>query len=1034
MVERQAKRRPRRAASAVAEALRESEERFRALAENSPDVIMRFDRDCRHLYANAAVEAQTGIPAAAFAGRTHRELGFPEALCEVWEAAIGRVFASGEPHRIEFELPRHIWIDWFLVPERRPDGGVVAVMTVARDITDRKHAEEALERRVAERTAELEAANLRLMREADERRLAEAALTLFRALIDHSNDAIEVVDPETGRFLDVNEMACQAHGYTREEYLALTVPEVETASARRDWKRVMRELRRAGSRISEGEHRRKDGSLFPVEVNASYVRLDRDYVLAVVRDISERRRTEQAMRETDERYRSLFDNMLEGFAYCRMLFEDGSARDFVYLQVNPAFEVLTGLRDVVGKKVSDVLPGIRESNPEVFEIYGRVARTGRPERFETFVPQLGIWLSIAVFCPEPECFVAVFDNVSEGKRAEHALRQSEERYRSILQEMIEGYYEVDLNGNMTFCNDAVTVMLGYSRDELIGLNNRSYMNEATARSVFQAYNRVFRTAEATKAVDWELIRKNGTRLVVETSIALIRDGEGAPVGFRGVIHDVTERKRAEGALRGSEERYRLLYRDAPIGVFHYDTELRITDCNDRFVAILESSRERLLGLDMRALHDTRVIPAIGQAVAGEYGRYVGPYSATTSSAQVFVSMRTAPLRSERGEIVGGIGIVEDMTERRRLEEQLLQSQKMEAVGTLAGGVAHDFNNLLQAMLSHAQLLHGQAGEPGKVQAVAHELEQQILRGASLTRQLLLFSRRETVKPERLDLNETVREATRILQRLVPAHIALVAEPTPDRLSVDADRGQLQQVLMNLTLNAADAMPDGGRLVIRTGALGEGEVWLSVEDTGVGIPDAIRDRIFEPFFTTKEPGKGTGLGLSVVHGIITRHGGRIEVESRVSEGSTFRVVLPRAASGDSPAVERTAEPASGGRPGRSERVLLVEDDQAAREGLLDILLSLGYGVVATGSGEEAARLPAEEPFDLLLTDLMLPGMLGPRLADDLKRRWPGLKVILMSGYAEDEAVRRGVTAGTVRFLQKPFSMDALARELRAALDE
>jgi CheY-like chemotaxis protein len=313
------------------------------------------------------------------------------------------------------------------------------------------------------------------------------------------------------------------------------------------------------------------------------------------------------------------------------------------------------------------------------------------------------------------------------------------------------------------------------------------------------------------------------------------------------------------------------------------------------------------------------------------------------------------------------------------------------------------------------------------------MEQLIGHGASLTRQLLLFSRRETVKPERLNLNEQVREASKMLKRLVKDNITLRVELAPESLRVNADRGQLDQVLMNLVVNASDAMPDGGELTIRTGSTNDMRVWLSVEDTGIGIPEDIRERIFEPFFTTKGAGKGTGLGLSVVHGIVTRHGGRIEVASGVGLGTTFKVILPAAGSGEFPAAKEGPKETAELPVGKGERILVVEDEELARQGLHDILVSFNYKVVSVGSGEAAGSLPADPPFDLLLTDLMLPGVAGPQLAIGLKERWPALKVILMSGYTEDETIRSGVGDGTLRFLQKPFDMATLAREVRAALD-
>ena len=331
------------------------------------------------------------------------------------------------------------------------------------------------------------------------------------------------------------------------------------------------------------------------------------------------------------------------------------------------------------------------------------------------------------------------------------------------------------------------------------------------------------------------------------------------------------------------------------------------------------------------------------------------------------------------------------------------------------------------------MLRTHAGDPQRVRSEAAELEQHAMRGAGLTRQLLLFSRREAAMPERLDLNDLTRAAATMLRRLVRENVAFDLALAGAPAMVNADRGQLEQVLMNLVVNASDAMPNGGRLVIRTGCDPAGFSWLEVEDSGHGIPASIREHVFEPFFTTKDPGKGTGLGLSVVHGIVTHHGGRVELESHEGRGVRFRVALPRAEPGGPASSGAGAADAAELPAGHGERVLIVEDEEGAREGLREILASLGYGVVAVGSGAEAGCLAAEPGFALLLTDLMLPDVAGHDLAKGLQARWPELAVVFMSGYAEDEALRRGIETGQVRFLQKPFNMPTLAGAIRAALD-
>jgi two-component system, cell cycle sensor histidine kinase and response regulator CckA len=368
-------------------------------------------------------------------------------------------------------------------------------------------------------------------------------------------------------------------------------------------------------------------------------------------------------------------------------------------------------------------------------------------------------------------------------------------------------------------------------------------------------------------------------------------------------------------------------------------------------------------------------------------------------------------------------------EGERIADQLRQAQKMEAVGRLAGGVAHDFNNILQATLSLAEVLRSRA-ESRTTRENATEIEAHLRRGAGLTQQLLLFSRQQVPETARLDLGELVKESGAMLRRLIPANILLSVEVGSEHLWTEGNSGQLHQVLMNLTVNARDAMSEGGKLAVRTGA-GAGEVWVEVEDSGLGMSEEVRKRIFEPFFSTKETGRGTGLGLAVVYGIVKQHRGRLEVASREGEGSRFRVSLLEVAAAAG-AAEAQIVPEADLPMGSGESILVVEDEEGARHGLTELLGLLGYTVTAVGSGEQALALPEEPQYRVLLADLMLPGIPGPELAHRLAERWPGLAVILMSGYTEDEAVRRGVEGSTMRFLQKPFDMAALARGVHMAV--
>ncbi|MEW5877734.1 MAG: ATP-binding protein [Acidobacteriota bacterium] len=373
-------------------------------------------------------------------------------------------------------------------------------------------------------------------------------------------------------------------------------------------------------------------------------------------------------------------------------------------------------------------------------------------------------------------------------------------------------------------------------------------------------------------------------------------------------------------------------------------------------------------------------------------------------------------------------VIRDVSEREKTEALLREAQKMEAIGALAGGIAHDFNNLLQAFSALLFSLKSKLAGASVGQEL-QTLEGLVQRGASLARQLLLFARREISRREALDLNELVKQMEELLRRLLPANIFLELNLAADPVVVEADPNQLNQVLLNLVVNAKDAMPEGGKLELRVERRGD-EALLAVSDNGCGIPEEVLPRIFEPFFSTKGPEKGTGLGLAVVHGIVTQHGGRVEVESAVGRGSTFTVVLPTASAPLAPQTKAI----SGSVPpvGSGQRVLVVEDEEAARHTLADVLQALGYQVVAVGSAEEAGQLPATPAFDVLLTDFLLPGASGAQLAAGLVERWPQLKVIVMSGYAEDQVFKEQVSRGQVHFLQKPFTMETLARVLAAAL--
>ncbi len=617
--------------------------------------------------------------------------------------------------------------------------------------------------------------------------------------------------------------------------------------------------------------------------------------------------------------------------------------------------------------------------------------------------------------------------VAERKRAEARLV----RLAQALSSVADCVTIADLDNTTRFVNDAFVLTYGYTREELLGRDIELVRSPRTPPGL-GAEILAATLAGGWRGEVWQR-RKDGSEFLVSLSTSLVRDAGGRTVALVSVARDITERKQAELALRASEERFRLLIERLGEGVVLVDENERYVLANPAAAAILGVGPQALAG---RSVLDF-VVPLQSAVVAAETRRRrageVSSYELDIirpDGTSRRVQITASPLPGAGGAYAGAIGVLRDVTTQRQIEDRLRQAQKMEAVGRLAAGIAHDFNNLLQAMGNHTELLATGAGDPVHAHALAAGMSREVQRGAGLARQLLLFSRQAATKRERLDLNAVVAHVEPLLRELLPDDVRLLIGPAPGSLPVDVDRNQIEQVLLNLAANGADAMPEGGPLAVRTGGDGD-SVWLEVEDAGGGVPEELRDRIFEPFFTTKGAEKGTGLGLAVVHGIATEHGGRVELVSAPGAGATFRVVLPRAAASPQSTPPRVVDGTPDGH--HEKRILVVEDEEAARASLVEVLAALGYHVTAVASAEAVATLPAESTYDLLLTDFRLPGASGADLARELCGRWPALRVILMSGYTADEAVRRDVKKGALRYLQKPFDMEALARELRAALE-
>ena len=562
-----------------------------------------------------------------------------------------------------------------------------------------------------------------------------------------------------------------------------------------------------------------------------------------------------------------------------------------------------------------------------------------------------------------------------------------------------------------------------------------------------------RVIETGKPASYELdgVGLPGDERSVICRIGPIRRG-GQIIELSLILTDITERKQAELATKESEARFRAVFDESAIGMILADIHGRPVSANPAFLRMVGYSRDEMLeiviGQIMNPVDRDIQIRMYREMLQGERDQFQCQVRFIRKDGSTVWTQATVSLihDASRGSPLV-IGMVEDVTERRSLQQQLAQSQKMEAIGMLAGGVAHDFNNLLTAMVGYAGLGSAEAGSDDTLRHYFDEISKASDRATNLTRQLLAFSRKQTIHPAVLNINELVMDMDSMFRRLIGENIELVTIPAPDLATVEIDPGQMEQVCTNLVVNARDAMRNGGKIFIETvnvqldtdgasnlpGLQPGMYVKLVVTDTGPGIPEEVQEHIFEPFFTTKEVGKGTGLGLSVCYGIISQNKGHIGVSSDVGRGTSFEIHLPLAENAVAPApLPSTSEDV----PGGDETVLLVEDEPLVRQAAITMLELQGYKMLQAGNGIDAVRVVEQYvggDIALLVTDVVMPLMGGRDLAERLTKRDPKLKVLFTSGYSDDAAFRQQVDTGS-NFLQKPFKPAELARKVREILDQ
>jgi two-component system, cell cycle sensor histidine kinase and response regulator CckA len=793
------------------------------------------------------------------------------------------------------------------------------------------------------------------------------------------------------------------------------------------------------------------------------------YMHVSVIDITEQRLAEQALRDSERRLADIIDFLPDP----TFAIDDGGR----VIAWNKALEELTGVPAAAMRGRGDyeyALPFYGERRPLLIDL----VRTPDIRIEQRYLPILRrekdlliaemhfsnlngapswLWGKAVVLydnAGKPVGAIETLRDITEKKRIEEALRLGEERYRSLVENLGEGITIIDSSLRFTFANPAADRMLGFTTGGLVG---RGIATLLSAEGLAGIRTRMMRQTKGERDnYVQEFIRPDGMRRLVEITATPQYDGRGEYSGSFEVLHDITERTRAQEDLRQSEERYHLLLDTLHEGIWAGDAEGRTSFVNPRMAQLLGYEEEEMLGMPAVSFMDAAVLETFRRRFASLHGGTVvrdDVELVRKDGSRLIVVCKMSLLHGADGAYAGAIASVTDITEQRaaeravrKLSEQLAEAQKMEAIGRLAGGVAHDFNNLLTTILGNVELIKGVGALPRDALELADEIEMAGMRAATVTSQLLAFGRRQMLQPRDLDVNGLIETLSKLLGRLIREDIALDLRLCRDLSTVHADPNRIEQVIINLVVNARDAMPSGGRLTLETANVtldgsGIGEerdadpgpyVAITVSDTGMGMDEGVRSHLFEPFFTTKEMGKGTGLGLSTVYGIVRQSGGHIRVVSEPHKGSAFSVYLP-AQPGRAAAVQKPR--AAGSLVAGTETILLVEDEEHVLKMVSRQLRGFGYTVLGLREPLEALELDAGDcgRIDLLITDIVLPGMNGLELAERMRARMPGLHMLFVSGYADEAAFKSQIAATGAAFLPKPFSRDALARKVREVLD-
>ncbi len=879
-------------------------------------------------------------------------------------------------------------------------------------------------------------------RDVTERKVMEERLKIsehtYRELINNVNEAIYIQD-ENGYFLDVNATAERFYGYTREEFIGNSA-EFLSAPGMNDLAAVAAKFEKAfrgEPQFFEFYGKRKDGSVFPKDVSlTSGDYFGRKVVIAVGRDISERKLGEHALRESEERYRTLVEYSPNAVA----VHVNG-----IVQFVNQSTMTLVGAespQQIVGTNVIEfVHPDSRAKAQErINTVYGNEAVPPQEQRWVRLdgTPIDVEVVSIPFQFNGKVAAQIIARDITERKRAEEALRESELRFRSLFENAKDAVFIADTKtGVIIDANAEAEKLMKRSRRELIGMH-QSQMHPPERVDEALSLFREQMLLLGEHAVEFEVVDSTGKHIPVEIKSSVIKLDEHRMV-MQGIFRDITDRKIAEEALRRSEEKYRALFEGSKDGIYISTYYGKFIDVNPAMVELLGyDTKEEVFALDIQnsVYYRPSEREKFHDAIADQsYIKDLELMLRRKDGSIVNVLLTATVERSPDGTPLYYSGTIRDITERKRLEQQLIQAQKMESIGTLAGGIAHDFNNLLAMILGTAELIKHKTADNPTINSYIKRIIEASERGASISKQLLLFSRPEQAELQPVSFSAVVDQLREFLSHFLPKNIVIDYRPLRSTAVIMGDSGHLHQALVNLAINARDAMPEGGTLslnvevvsgdVVRSifpVAAGSKYAAVAIRDTGIGIDQQVQRRIFEPFFSTKERGKGTGLGLSIVHGIIALHRGHIHVESEPGKGTEFKIFFPLL----DVAVPQAQSHLDESDNDQPVTILIVDDEEILREILFESLKDKGFNVLAASDGIEALQLFTQnkDRIDLVITDLGMPMMNGEQLYLKMKELNPGIRVIVSSGYLETSNKSALLRMGIKDVLTKPFKFDVI----------